>query len=195
MVSMTTTEDAILDSASRCFTRYGFKKTSMDNVATEARVAKGTVYLYCQNKQDLFYRTVERELRAWTEDLSSLIDPDVPAGEILTEMGRRDAAFVEQRPLVADLLSGMVDGDLPAFAERFTELRAIGLRHVVTVLELGIRQGVFAEDLDVRATARVLQEMQLAGALLRHRRELPLREVRRQQAAALRLVLGGLERR
>jgi TetR/AcrR family fatty acid metabolism transcriptional regulator len=190
-----TTADAVLDSASRCFTRYGYKKTSMENVATEARVAKGTVYLYCESKQDLFSRAVERELRAWTEDLSSFIDPDRPADEILADMAQHDAAFVEQRPLVADLLSGMLDGELPAFRARFADLRKMGLQHVVDVLELGIRQRVFADDLDVRATARILQEMQLAGALLHHRSELPVRQVRRQQVAALRLVLQGLERR
>jgi TetR/AcrR family fatty acid metabolism transcriptional regulator len=190
-----TTEDAVLDSAGRCFARYGFKKTSMENVATEARVAKGTVYLYCDSKQDLFYRAVERELRAWIHDLSSCIDPDRPANEILFEMARLDAAFVEDRPLVADLLSGMVDGDLPSYRERFSGLRDVGRQHVVKVLELGVRQGVFADDLDVRATARVLQEMQITGALLRHRNELPLAQIRRQQAAAMRLVLRGLEAR
>ncbi|MGZ4737171.1 MAG: TetR/AcrR family transcriptional regulator [Acidimicrobiia bacterium] len=190
-----TTQDAVLESAGRCFTRYGFKKTSMDNVATEARVAKGTVYLYCDNKQDLFYRAVERELRAWTRELATFIDPERPANEILAELGRRDAEFVEGHPLVADLLSGIVDGELPAFRARFEELRKAALVHIVDVLELGIRQGVFANDLDVRATARTLREMQLAGALLRHRTELPVKEVRRQQAAALRLVMQGLERR
>jgi len=83
-----TTEAAVLDSAGRCFARYGFKKTSMDNVASEARVAKGTVYLYCENKQDLFYRAIERELRAWIDDLSSCIDAERPADEILVEMAR-----------------------------------------------------------------------------------------------------------
>ena len=96
---------------------------------------------------------------------------------------------------MADLLSGMVDGGLPEFRSRFAALRKKSLQHIVDVLDLGIRQGVFAEDLDVRATARILREMQIAGALLRHRTELPVAEVRRQQRAALRLVLKGLERR
>jgi AcrR family transcriptional regulator len=192
---MESTQQAVLDSAGRCFARYGYKKTSMENVAAEAHVAKGTVYLYCENKQDLFYRTVERELRAWIEDLSTLIDPERPASEILASMAQRDAAFVERRPLVADLLSGLLDGELPTFRSRFAQLRKIGLEHVIAVLELGIGQGVFADDLDVRATAYVLQEMQLAGALLRQRTDLPARQVRRQQIAALRLVLQGLERR
>ena len=185
----------MLDSASVCFARHGFKKTSIGDIATEARVAKGTVYLYCESKQDLFYQTVERELRAWISDLSSFIDPHRPANEILAEMGQRDAAFVEQRPLVADLLIGISDDSLPAFRTRLGGLRKLGLQPIVDTLELGIRQGVFADDLDVRATARILQEMQLAGALLHRRGELPLRQVRRQQSAALRLVLLGLERR
>lgn len=189
------TEVAVLESARRCFTRYGFRKTSMDSVASDARVAKGTVYLYCDNKQDLFYRAVEHELQAWSDELGSTIDPVRPADEILTELGRRDAAFVESHPLVADLLSGMVDGELPQFRDRFAALRKKSLQHVIEVLDLGVRQGIFADDLDVRATARILREMQLAGSLLRHRTDLPVSEVRRQQRAALRLVMKGLERR
>ena len=110
MATKTATEDAILESASRCFVRYGYKRTSMDTIARTARVAKGTVYLYCDDKADLFTRTIERELRSWIEELSSLID-DRPAPEILTDMALRDAAFVEQRPLVAELLAGLLDGD------------------------------------------------------------------------------------
>ena len=66
-------------------------------------------------------------------------------------MARRDAAFVEERPLVADLLCGLLDGELPALQPRFAELRQVGLRHVIAVLELGIEQGGFADDLDVDA--------------------------------------------
>jgi AcrR family transcriptional regulator len=192
---MEQTQGAVLDAAARCFAHYGFRKTSVDTIAADAHVAKGTVYLYCDNKQDLFYQAVHRELAAWADELSGLIEPDVPADEILTEMGHRDAAFIEDRPLVADLLSGAHDDQLPAWRERFEALREQGLRHVVEALRLGIEQGVFADDLDVAATARVLQDMQLTGALLRHRTDLDIRQVRRQQRAALRLVLDGLRAR
>jgi hypothetical protein len=65
----------------------------------------------------------------------------------------------------------------------------------VAVLELGIRQGTFAADLDVEPTARVLQEMHLTAAVLRHGGDLTTREVRRRQRAAMALVLRGLEAR
>ena len=189
------TQDKILRSASDCFGRWGYKKTSVDSVAEHAGVAKGTVYLYCKSKEDLFYQSVHRELRQWVADLSKKIDPSRPANLLMVEIAASDLDFVEKRPLVRDLLFGMFHGLLPAWAGRFEELRDLGVKHVVEVLELGIRQGVFAKDLDVKPTARVLQEMQIAGTLLGRKTGTPAAEIRRQQRAAVRLVMRGLETR
>ena len=189
---MEATQTAVLDAASRCFGRYGYKKTSMDDVAAEARVAKGTVYLYCANKQDLFGLAVEHELRAWVASMATLIDAERPADEILVDMAARDLAFIEERPLVADLLAGVLDGQQPEHRKRFVELRRAGVAHVIEVLDLGIVQGVFAADLDVHATARVLQEVQLAGALLARRTGLSTTQIRRHQRATFHLALNGL---
>ena len=63
----------ILDAAERLFTRFGYRRTVMDDVASEAGVAKGTLYLYFTNKEALFRaiqaRTLElgRELCAAAE--------------------------------------------------------------------------------------------------------------------------------
>ena len=96
---------------------------------------------------------------------------------------------------MADLLIGALDGQVPDHGDRLKALRLLGLTQVVAVLELGIEQGVFADDIDVESTAQVLQEMQLTGAVLRRRTSLPLRQIRRRQQAALRLVLRGLQSR
>ena len=51
---------AILDAAERLFVRYGYRKSSMDDVAREAGIAKGTVYLYYAGKEALFRALLER---------------------------------------------------------------------------------------------------------------------------------------
>lgn len=191
----TSTRDAILDSASDCFARYGFRKASVDKIAAGAQVAKGTVYLYCDSKEDLLYQTAHRDLRRWVGDLSAFIDPRRPATEILVEMATNHLRFLQERPLVRDLLCGVLDGHLPGWQPHLDELRAVGLHHVTEVLRLGIRQGVFAADLDVEATAQVLQEMQTSGALLGERTQLDPQTIRRRQLASLRLVFKGLEAR
>ena len=50
----------ILSAAQHLFLRYGVKKTSIDDVAREAQIAKGTVYLYYASKNDLFAGVAER---------------------------------------------------------------------------------------------------------------------------------------
>jgi AcrR family transcriptional regulator len=190
-----TTGDVILRSAVATFTEHGYRKASVDKIARRARVAKGTVYLYCDSKEDLFYQAVLRELRDWAADLSRLVDPRQPASQILLAMARDHLAFLDRHPLARDLLCGVVDGQLPEWRPRFRELRELGRQHVVEVLRLGIRQGEFAPDLDVEAVAQVLQDMQLTGALLQQRTELDVESVRRQQHAAVRLALDGLRKR
>jgi hypothetical protein len=119
----------------------------------------------------------------------------VPADELMLRIGLADVAFVEKRPLVRDLLFGLLHGQLPDWSAELDELRQLGIRHVIERLQLGIRQGVFAPDLDVEATARILQDLHLSALLLQHRTREETERVRRHQAAAQRLVLKGLETR
>lgn len=44
----------ILDAALDLFGRYGFRRTSIDDIARAAGIAKGTVYLYVETKEALF---------------------------------------------------------------------------------------------------------------------------------------------
>ncbi len=52
--------EAILDAAERCFLLYGYRKTSMEDVARQADVAKGTLYLYFAGKEALFLALLRR---------------------------------------------------------------------------------------------------------------------------------------
>lgn len=49
-----TKSDTIIEAADRLFTRFGYRRTSMDDIAREAGVAKGTLYLYFTSKEALF---------------------------------------------------------------------------------------------------------------------------------------------
>lgn len=51
---------AILDAALRMFGQYGYRRTSMDDLATEAGIAKGTVYLSFASKDEVFQALSER---------------------------------------------------------------------------------------------------------------------------------------
>ncbi len=64
----------ILETASRLFSRYGFNKTSLDEIAATAQIAKGTVYYYFANKEELFVAAVEKKAEDYFHALRSHID-------------------------------------------------------------------------------------------------------------------------
>jgi AcrR family transcriptional regulator len=184
-------KDCILLQAARCFSRFGFKKTSVDEIAKAAGVAKGTIYLAAESKEDLFYQALHREVREWVAEVSRLIDPREPADELLGKMALFGFEKLEQSPLVHDLLVGKTRELLPMWTDRFDELRGLGRQNVVEVLRLGIKQGRFRPVLDVDRVAQVLQDMQIAGYLFHGGRGVG-EELLAQYAAGLDLVLHGL---
>ena len=47
-------EQQIQAAAEKLFLHYGFRKTSVDQIAREAGIGKGTIYNYFRNKEELF---------------------------------------------------------------------------------------------------------------------------------------------
>ena len=158
--------EAILDAAEQAFATRGFKKTSIDEVARQAGVGKGTVYMACESKADLLYQCVVRDLHAWAAQINRFVDPRKPASEILATMARTGVVYLAEHPLVRELFSGVHQGTLPDWTDRFEDLRTMGRTTVAQVLQMGIRQGEFRSDLDVEETAALIQDITHSGYIL-----------------------------
>ena len=52
--------DVILDAMERLLARYGYKKTTVDDLAQEAGIGKGTVYLYFPSKEEVALCSIDR---------------------------------------------------------------------------------------------------------------------------------------
>ncbi len=185
--------ECILLSAAKAFARFGFKKASVEDIAREAGVAKGTVYLACDSKQDLFYQVLHRELREWLAQGARLIEPRRPADALLPEVTGADLDGLSSRELVRDLLTGRLHALVPAWAARFDELRVLGRGNVSEVLRLGARQGVFRDDVDLDRIAAVVQDLQVATLLFPEAAPSP--DAPPRWRAGLELVLDGLRAR
>ena len=56
-------EERILDAWDRLLARYGYRKMTMDDLASEVGIGKGTIYLYFRGKEDLVYSHIDRVIR------------------------------------------------------------------------------------------------------------------------------------
>jgi AcrR family transcriptional regulator len=53
--------DTILEVARKIFSHFGFKKTTVDEIAQAARKGKSSIYYYFNSKEDIFKAVVEKE--------------------------------------------------------------------------------------------------------------------------------------
>ena len=156
--------DSILKSAVQAFGRLGFRKVSIDEIARNAGVAKGTVYLACDSKEDLYYQAVLREVREFLAACSRNVDPSAPADELLMQCTREGLSLMVRHPLVRDLLAWRMDV-LPDYRERFEQVREMTVLAIAEILRIGVRQGVFRDDLEIEGTAALLRDIQASGYL------------------------------
>jgi AcrR family transcriptional regulator len=183
--------ECILLEAGKMFARFGFRKTSIDEIAREAGVGKGTVYLAAESKEELFYQVLHREVRSWTAACAKVVDPRVPADELLVRLSAVAQANLSGNQLVQDLFRGEMAKMLPTWSERFEELRALGRSNVEEVLRIGVKQKVFRKELDIEVVATILQDLHLSRWILRPKGQSDA-ELARQAMIGLDLVLHGL---
>jgi AcrR family transcriptional regulator len=84
----------ILDGARRLFLSKGFDASSMGDIAEEAGVSKGTLYVYFDSKERLFQELVSLEKAAQYPAIFGLDPQDHDVRAVLTRLGQQFARFI-----------------------------------------------------------------------------------------------------
>ncbi len=148
--------EAILRAAIKVFARSGFFNAKVADVAREAGVADGTVYLYFKNKDDIlvsiFNHVMDEALERGRRNLAEVEEPVEKLKKIvsahLDRLGRdRDLAIVFQVELRSST----------KFMEQFSATKLTEYLDLIrSVVEEGQRRGVFRKELKTKLVAKVL---------------------------------------
>jgi len=101
-------EERILDAAATLLVRWGYRKTTIDDVAREAGVGKGTIYLHWKDKNELFRAAIWRASQQVTEDTMQRLTAD-PEGGRFHRLWAHGMLAVLSNPLLAALMQGRPD--------------------------------------------------------------------------------------
>lgn len=77
-------QSAILGAAWQCFAAYGFRKTSMDDIARAAGMSRPALYQHYRNKEDVFRRLAQHYYDRAADALANALAMPGPADEVLT---------------------------------------------------------------------------------------------------------------
>jgi len=179
-----------LDAALRLLPRFGYRKTTLDDLAKEAGIGRRSIYLYFPSKEEIFLASIDQvvdrvlaELRAIAAERSGA-ETRLWRMVVSRVMSRFDAVRHYRESLdemLADLRSSYL-----ARRERYFEAEAAV---IAEVLEQGVQQDGWKID-DVPATAQSI--VQATNSLLPYslsRTELGSRNAVQGRAAALASLL------
>lgn len=155
--------DLILDAALKVFARRGFAQSTIQDIAVEAAIGKGTIYEYFRSKDDIIQNTWTAFMRVMGTQLDNIIDSTLSGAEKLRNIL---SAFLnviqgESAGIVRIIFNFWAEAmrDTSQSNNMFVEMNkyyGIYRRAMASVLEQGVREGVFRSGLDTLTTASTL---------------------------------------
>jgi len=137
------TRQDILDTTVKIITRHGLNGLTMDKIATEARVAKGTLYIHFQNKHEVVEAAIESSIAPLIEKLQDMLDGDYAPGEKLRHFTLYNLQFFDSNKELYRVL--LYDDELSSEdTKRYrSDYYWTVVRRVALVVDDGMKQGVF----------------------------------------------------
>jgi AcrR family transcriptional regulator len=135
----------IIDGACRIFLERGFDAASMGEIARQAGVSKGTLYVYFKSKEELFEAIVEEQCNAQAEQIFTFDSNERDVEAVLTRLGEAFVHFMCRREGGISPLRTVI-----AIADRMPELGAkfyragpvVGINSLKGYLDAQIAAGV-----------------------------------------------------
>lgn len=145
--------EQIIEGAKRVFMSVGFASASMNDITREAGVSKGTIYVYFQNKEDLFSAIIENERALFLAAVRTVLaaHEDVEAG--LYKFGVSFVTHVTDEKVISAMRTVLgVRDRMPVLCQRFFKgpenLRTVLQEFLAHQVDIG---SVKIDDLDLAA--------------------------------------------
>ncbi len=172
----------IIDAAERLFFEKGYENTTMDQVAEEAELSKGTLYLYFKNKEDLYLAINVRGMGLLKEMFREAVRKGKTGIEKVENIGKAYYEFSRKYP---DYFSAMIyyeSRNIPEMADDscFQSCEEQGmqtLQIVADAVEDGMKDGTIRQDLDPLMVATILWGHTTGMIQILALKEVHLREV------------------
>jgi AcrR family transcriptional regulator len=146
-------KDLILDFAKGRFARFGYKKTSMDEICKDAQISKKTLYQIFKTKEDLFVALFIREAltarKFVMEHLRGIEDPL----EKISKFMAVSKTYFEKHPFMVEVLRDQEGLYAPFLKEKYRVFVEEGMLRIFSdIVKEGIEKGEFKEvDTDIAA--------------------------------------------
>jgi len=138
------------------FARYGYKKTTMEDIAGEIGITKPGLYKYVKDKMDLYEKTLSFALLRWQDRVVNAVNREDDIVRKFIVMSQKGYDYLMEDELLTEILRK--DPTIFPFSTnivRFREVNQRSLDLIKYILEEGIKQRKFSK-VDIQRTSVLL---------------------------------------
>jgi AcrR family transcriptional regulator len=182
---------AILKTAATLFVQHGYQQTSMQQIADEVGLLKGSLYHHYQSKQEILFEITRGPLEALVEQATIIAKSDVGATEKVTQAIRSHMAAFDRFYPHLMVVTAETDDALPdGIRGEISRLRRDYQQVWEDIFTSGLRDGSFTSP----GSAAVLVNLVLGSVNWMHRWYEPDGALGAQEVATVlsAMVLGGI---
>ncbi len=147
----------IIDAAEKVFFTKGIEHATMDEVAEEAELSKGTLYLYFNSKEDLHFAICMRGLVMLKEKFEQAISKSNTVLQNLVQIGLTFVKFSKEYPDYFKVMSHFEGKNLDENQPRYQHTEKDNVMDVmVKLIEQGKNDGSIRNDINPNVIAHIL---------------------------------------
>jgi AcrR family transcriptional regulator len=141
--------EAILHGAADCFTKFGYEKTTLDDIGKSAALNKASIYYYFKNKEEIFSAVALQEAETYIEELQSKTNRKRGLeSKIIFYVTERIKKYNEVVTLHRLSLSN-VNGVETVFNELYRAIKEREIQFIQSLLEKGLDNKEITTNLDL----------------------------------------------
>ena len=135
---------ALYQASLELFANYGYKKTTVEDVADKLSMTKGNLYFYVKNKKQLYELTIAHALTQWQDYVKKAVDKKTDPVDQFQTMAVSALAYIEKNaPLRRVIMNDPDIFTLSPNEDRFSEVNQAAMAILRQILEQGVERKCF----------------------------------------------------
>ncbi|MGD8229475.1 MAG: TetR/AcrR family transcriptional regulator [Desulfobacteraceae bacterium] len=137
----------IINAATKIFAKKGFYQAKVSEIAKEAKVADGTIYLYFENKDSILISLFEEQMRRVLDNMREEVSKETDAVKKIEKFALNHLKLIEQNKDVAEIIQVELRQSSKFMKEYKNEKFAEYLNLIGDIIQEGQEKGIFKEDI------------------------------------------------
>ena len=153
--------EEIVQAAEKVFFSMGMEQSTMDDIAAEAELSKGTLYLYFKSKEDLHLSVARKAIHLLRKLTTEATDGEGNALEKLGRMGRTVIEFSQSNPDHMKAIMTLEEMEPMALSATTSDVHEMVYQEstvgsVIQLVEQGVEEKLIRADIPALLVAHTL---------------------------------------